>query len=98
MGESVYRETRKNFKSTHVYLKNVCQDQHSKAILPASFGLQTNPFSADGDQCDSSPCLNQGGCKDGLGEYTCTCLEGYEGKNCELREFLFLVCFHARVA
>ncbi|XP_074234692.1 coagulation factor X [Camelus bactrianus] len=38
----------------------------------------------DGDQCDSSPCLNQGACKDGLGEYTCTCVEGFEGKNCEL--------------
>ncbi|XP_070435468.1 coagulation factor X [Equus przewalskii] len=38
----------------------------------------------DGDQCDSNPCLNEGKCKDGLGEYTCTCLEGFEGKNCEL--------------
>ncbi|XP_019602161.2 coagulation factor X [Rhinolophus sinicus] len=38
----------------------------------------------DGDQCESSPCLNQGTCKDGLGEYICTCSEGYEGKNCEL--------------
>ncbi|XP_066093048.1 coagulation factor X isoform X1 [Saccopteryx bilineata] len=38
----------------------------------------------DGDQCESSPCLNQGKCKDGLGEYTCTCSEGYDGKNCEL--------------
>ncbi|XP_002930546.1 coagulation factor X isoform X1 [Ailuropoda melanoleuca] len=38
----------------------------------------------DGDQCESSPCQNEGQCRDGLGEYTCTCLEGYEGKNCEL--------------
>nr|KAF6368346.1 coagulation factor X [Myotis myotis] len=38
----------------------------------------------DGDQCESNPCLNQGRCKDGLGEYTCTCQEGYEGRNCEL--------------
>ncbi|XP_036313136.1 coagulation factor X [Pipistrellus kuhlii] len=38
----------------------------------------------DGDQCESSPCLNQGSCKDGLGEYMCTCMEGYEGRNCEL--------------
>lgn len=46
-----------------------------------------NPVSADGDQCESSPCQNEGRCKDGLGEYTCACLEGYEGKNCELCEF-----------
>lgn len=39
IGEIVYRETRKNFKFTHVYLKNVCQDQHS--IVPTSFGFQT---------------------------------------------------------
>ncbi|XP_006851611.1 PREDICTED: coagulation factor X [Chrysochloris asiatica] len=38
----------------------------------------------DGDQCESSPCQNQGKCRDGLGEYTCTCLEGFEGRNCEI--------------
>uniref|UniRef100_A0A8C0L4E5 Coagulation factor X n=1 Tax=Canis lupus dingo TaxID=286419 RepID=A0A8C0L4E5_CANLU len=43
-----------------------------------------NPVSVDGDQCESSPCQNQGQCKDGLLEYSCICLEGYEGKNCEL--------------
>ncbi|KAM9038773.1 coagulation factor X [Sarcophilus harrisii] len=37
----------------------------------------------DGDQCENNPCQNQGNCKDGLGEYTCICMEGYEGKNCE---------------
>ncbi|XP_006770728.1 PREDICTED: coagulation factor X-like [Myotis davidii] len=51
----------------------------------------------DGDQCESNPCLNQGRCKDGLGEYNCTCQEGYEGRNCELREFLFLVGLQVRV-
>ncbi|XP_074048180.1 coagulation factor X [Macrotis lagotis] len=37
----------------------------------------------DGDQCENKPCQNQGSCKDGLGEYTCICMEGFEGKNCE---------------
>nr|1APO_A Chain A, EGF-LIKE MODULE OF BLOOD COAGULATION FACTOR X [Bos taurus] len=37
----------------------------------------------DGDQCEGHPCLNQGHCKDGIGDYTCTCAEGFEGKNCE---------------
>ncbi|KAM5288082.1 coagulation factor VII [Ctenodactylus gundi] len=38
----------------------------------------------DGDQCESDPCQNQGQCKDGIGGYMCACLEGFEGKNCEL--------------
>ncbi|XP_070607244.1 coagulation factor X [Erythrolamprus reginae] len=37
----------------------------------------------DGDQCLSNPCHYGGTCKDGIGSYTCTCLAGYEGKNCE---------------
>lgn len=38
----------------------------------------------DGDQCDSVLCNYGGSCVDGIGEYTCLCLEGYEGKNCEI--------------
>ncbi|XP_074846784.1 coagulation factor X [Carettochelys insculpta] len=37
----------------------------------------------DGDQCKPNPCQYGGQCKDGIGSYTCTCLEGYQGKNCE---------------
>ncbi|XP_026186750.1 coagulation factor IXa [Mastacembelus armatus] len=39
---------------------------------------------ADGNQCDSSPCLNQGSCTDHTGYYTCTCLSGFTGRNCEI--------------
>ncbi|RMC06570.1 hypothetical protein DUI87_16007 [Hirundo rustica rustica] len=38
---------------------------------------------ADGNQCSSNPCHYGGHCKDGIGSYTCTCLDGYQGKNCE---------------
>ncbi|KAM4732535.1 coagulation factor IXa [Anableps anableps] len=38
----------------------------------------------DGNQCASSPCLNQGSCKDRLGDYICTCVSGFTGRNCEI--------------
>lgn len=40
----------------------------------------------DGDQCESNPCLNGGLCKDDINSYVCWCLDGYEGRNCELYE------------
>ncbi|ELK25997.1 Coagulation factor X [Myotis davidii] len=58
--------------------------QKAKPIRLTSPHLQSQH---DGDQCESNPCLNQGRCKDGLGEYTCTCQEGYEGRNCELQPY-----------
>lgn len=62
--------------------------------LPAS--VPSASF-ADGDQCEDHPCLNHGHCKDGIGDYTCTCAEGFEGKNCEFCEFL-LPCLPVRAA
>uniref|UniRef100_A0A8D0B6I4 coagulation factor Xa n=1 Tax=Salvator merianae TaxID=96440 RepID=A0A8D0B6I4_SALMN len=38
----------------------------------------------DGDQCVPDPCQYGGTCKDGIKKYTCTCLDGYHGDNCEL--------------
>ncbi|ROL51752.1 Coagulation factor IX [Anabarilius grahami] len=38
----------------------------------------------DGDQCKSSPCQNRGTCEDQMGTYTCNCLPGFVGKNCEI--------------
>uniref|UniRef100_H2ZV68 coagulation factor Xa n=1 Tax=Latimeria chalumnae TaxID=7897 RepID=H2ZV68_LATCH len=39
---------------------------------------------ADGNQCDPNPCDHGSLCKDGIGDYSCTCLKGFEGKNCQL--------------
>uniref|UniRef100_A0A3B3HRX9 coagulation factor Xa n=2 Tax=Oryzias latipes TaxID=8090 RepID=A0A3B3HRX9_ORYLA len=38
----------------------------------------------DGDSCLSKPCVNNGRCKDGIGTYSCYCLEGFKGHNCEI--------------
>jgi hypothetical protein len=34
-----------------------------------------------------NPCENGGQCKDDIaGDYTCTCPNGYTGRNCEIRK------------
>ena len=45
-------------------------------------------FSSDIDDCYPSPCENNGTCIDGVNSYTCTCLPGFEGKNCSIGRFL----------
>ena len=41
-------------------------------------------FVSDIDECDSSPCQNGGTCHNGQNMYTCTCLPGWTGQNCEI--------------
>ncbi|XP_072023076.1 neurocan core protein-like [Amphiura filiformis] len=35
------------------------------------------------NECASSPCLNRGTCRDGVNQYTCNCVPGYNGLRCE---------------
>ena len=43
-------------------------------------------FMTDIDECSSNPCLNGATCVDGTNGYTCTCVAGYTGTNCETGE------------
>ena len=38
---------------------------------------------ADANECDVSPCVNAISCKNLIGNYECTCLPGWDGKNCD---------------
>ena len=40
-------------------------------------------FVSDVDECSSNPCENGGTCIDGFNEYSCQCVPGYMGANCE---------------
>ena len=44
---------------------------------------------ADINECESNPCLNGGNCTDLLAAYTCHCIDGYSGTNCETGMFQF---------
>ena len=35
------------------------------------------------NECLSSPCVNDATCTDNVNSYTCTCVDGYTGTNCE---------------
>ena len=52
-------------------------------------------FSADIDECSSSPCQNGGTCIDGINSYTCVCVPGHAGDNCEIGNILWN--FHNKV-
>ena len=38
---------------------------------------------ADINECLSNPCINSGNCTDLVNQYTCSCVAGYTGTNCE---------------
>jgi len=37
----------------------------------------------DVNECESNPCQNGGSCTDNVNSYSCACVDGYTGTNCE---------------
>ena len=47
-------------------------------------GNSSNDFwSPDINECSSNPCQNGGTCTDGFNSFSCACVAGYAGNNCE---------------
>ena len=38
----------------------------------------------DINECSSEPCMNGGTCTDGINSYSCACVAGYSGEDCEI--------------
>ena len=53
-----------------------------------SRNLCASCISLDIDDCYPSPCENNGTCIDGVNNYTCACVPGFEGKNCTISKLL----------
>ncbi|XP_035661274.1 uncharacterized protein LOC118405716 [Branchiostoma floridae] len=50
---------------------------------PCASGWSGMDCQEDIDECESSPCENDGTCVDDINSYTCTCPPGYGGDNCQ---------------
>lgn len=44
-------------------------------------------FNLGVDECESDPCMHNATCVDGFQSYSCTCLPGYNGTNCEIGKY-----------
>ena len=49
-------------------------------------------YIVDIDECASNPCQNAGTCTDAVDGYTCGCVAGYNGDNCETGMSTYVYC------
>ena len=69
------------YKSMNIL--NVIKDK----MVRSSFSFFV--FVTDIDDCSPNPCLNGGSCSDGVNSYTCSCVAGYSGNNCQTSKLKF---------
>lgn len=73
---------------------NILLTMNSLFYFPAGFSGELCNF--EYNECDSNPCLNNGGCTDHIGGFSCKCTRGFTGKRCHLKVSLtFLFGFGA---
>ncbi|MGH0155404.1 UNVERIFIED_CONTAM: hypothetical protein FKN15_059168 [Acipenser sinensis] len=53
-----------------------------------SLQAKTRVTAAEADPCETNPCLHGGSCLSNGSVYSCDCLPGYSGENCEIGEGL----------
>ena len=52
------------------------------SVLLKNLTLIISP--ADTNECESSPCLNNGNCTDRINAFNCSCSPGFAGNRCEI--------------
>uniref|UniRef100_A0A673AGU6 coagulation factor Xa n=1 Tax=Sphaeramia orbicularis TaxID=375764 RepID=A0A673AGU6_9TELE len=63
-------------------MEEVCDWEEAREIFENKEMTSCSSAFADGDACQSVPCANGGTCKDGIGNFTCYCRDGYTGVSC----------------
>ena len=72
-----------NFELSHIYNKdNGLEIIYVKICFPIF-------FLTDIDECGAAPCQHGGTCTDQVNGYTCECMAGYTGTNCETGMYSF---------
>ena len=75
------------------YTGDVCET--SKYLVKYRFSAYRDLtwFLSDIDECAFFPCKNNGTCIDGIDYFTCQCMAGYTGSQCETSEGVsFMAC------
>merc|ERR1719273_378798 len=73
----------------------VAEETGAEVEAETAAPLSADDFVANTNACESVPCQNGGECVDGTGsEFTCTCLAGFAGTNCEFSVCDFGVCLN----
>ncbi|XP_064617081.1 protein crumbs-like isoform X2 [Liolophura sinensis] len=76
---------------------NPCGDRGECVEKPGSFECDCDPgFTGipcvDINECDIGQCKNGAGCENTIGDYSCNCTLGYEGKDCDIANCSYNQC------
>ena len=76
-------ETRADRQVFSLLLRVLPNLVHECSYFEFTIGLLFLDSNQDKDKCVSSPCKNNGTCKNTAGGFTCTCQNGYKGQHCD---------------
>jgi len=63
----------------------------SAPIVPFQLRFAFSCLLAEIDECDSKPCMNGATCLEDVGSYSCKCVAGFTGDNCEISKSKYLI-------